>query len=33
MYAVLVKALWGMCLAWVTFACVKVEIAFYHIFL
>ena len=24
MYAVLVKALWGFCLAWVTFACVKV---------
>ena len=23
MYAVLVKALWGVCLAWVTFACVK----------
>ena len=23
MYTVLVKALWGVCLAWVTFACVK----------
>ena len=23
MYAVLVKALWGVCLSWVTFACVK----------